>query len=152
MACEHCLNRRSFLTKSALAAAAAALASGCGNGEFGPPLPSHAAGGRPSGSVTIKVANFPGLASTGTLVEVAIERAVMRTGPDTFLALSLICTHQGCDAEVVNNIVDCPCHHSRFRSDGSVINGPDNSSATSIAPLTQLTTSYNAQTDELTIG
>jgi Rieske Fe-S protein len=153
MACENCLNRRAFLAKSAAAAAAAALVSGCGNGVFGPPLPSHRAGGVPSGKLTITVSQFPGLATVDKLVQVDLERAVKRTGASTFLALSLICTHQGCDAGVTSsNIVECPCHGSRFQNDGTVINGPDNSPANTIAPLAQLPTTYDAQTDQLTIG
>jgi cytochrome b6-f complex iron-sulfur subunit len=146
MSCEDCVNRRAFLAKSALAAAAAALAAGCGNGEFGPPLPAHGGDSRPSGSVTIRVANFPGLATVGNLVAVAPERAAMRTGTATFIALSTICTHQGCDADVANNVVVCPCHGSRFDKNGNVINGPAD------RPLVQLQTAYDAQTDELTIG
>jgi Rieske Fe-S protein len=153
MSCENCLNRRAFLAGSAAAAAAAALASGCGNGVFGPALPAHAAGGVPSGQLTIKVSQFPGLATVDKLVQVDLERAVKRNGDGSFLGLSLICTHQGCDAGVTNaNIVECPCHGSRFQSDGTVINGPDNSPANTISPLSHLATSYNAQTDELTIG
>jgi Rieske Fe-S protein len=153
MSCENCLNRRAFLAKSAAAAAAAALTAGCGNGVFGPPLPTHSAGGIPSGSLTITVSQFPGLATEGQLVQVDVERAVVRTGPATFLGLSTICTHQGCDAAVTSaNIVECPCHLSRFRNDGTVINGPDNSAASSIRPLTHLTTAYDPQTDKLTIG
>ncbi len=152
MACENCLNRRAFLAKSAAAAAAAAVVGGCGNGVFGPPLPSHSAGGVPSGKLTIKVSAQPGLATVGMLVQFG-ERAVRRVDATTFFALSLICTHQGCDAAVQpTNIVECPCHHSRFNSDGTVINGPDNSSPTSINPLAQIPTSYDPQTDELTVG
>jgi cytochrome b6-f complex iron-sulfur subunit len=144
MSCEDCVNRRAFLAKTA-AAAAAALAAGCGNGEFGPPLPR---GGGPTGAVTIRVSDFPGLASTGVLVAVAPERAAMRTSATTFFALSTICTHQGCDADVVSGgtIVSCSCHGSRFDKNGNVLNGPAE------RPLPQLQTSYNAQTDELTIS
>jgi len=150
MSCEDCLNRRAFLAKSAAAAAAAALAAGCGDGVFGPPLPTHSAGGVPSGKLTVKVSQFPGLATQGRLVQVDLERAAVRTNavtPPTFLGLSLICTHQGCDASVTtSNIVECPCHLSRFSNDGSVINGP------ATLPLRQLATTYDSQTDELTIG
>jgi len=153
MSCENCLNRRAFLARSAAAAAAAALAGACGNGVFGPPLPTHSAGGAPSGTLTIKVADHPELANIGVLVQFG-ERAVKRLdSTPTFFALSLICTHQGCDAAVTtSNNVECPCHHSRFNNDGTVINGPDNAPASSIQPLAQLPTSYNPQTDELTIG
>lgn len=153
MSCEDCLNRRAFLARSAAAAAAAALVSGCGNGVFGPPLPAHNAGGLPSGTLTITVAQFPGLAALDTLVQIDLERAVKRTGAASFLALSTICTHQGCDAAVNGvNQIECPCHGSRFASDGSVINGPNNSPPTTIRPLTQIATQYDPQTDRLTIG
>src|SRR3954463_3874197 len=153
MGCEDCLNRRAFLAKSAAAAAAAALAAGCGNGVFGPPLPTHGAGGIPSGSVTITVSQFPALATAGRLVQIDLDRAVARTGATTFRALSTICTHQGCDAAVTSsNIIECPCHQSRFNVDGSVINGPDGAPASTIRSLAVLPTSYNAQTDQLTIG
>ncbi|HEY7234517.1 MAG TPA: Rieske (2Fe-2S) protein [Gemmatimonadaceae bacterium] len=149
MSCEDCLNRRTFLAKSAVAAAAAALATGCGDGVFGPPLPTHGAGGVPSGTVTITVADFPGLATAGVLVQVQLERAVVRTDPaaPSFRALSLICTHQGCDAAVTTtNIIECPCHGSRYDNTGAVINGP------ATQALAVIPSSYNPQTDELTIG
>lgn len=150
MSCEDCLNRRTFLAKSAVAAAAAALATGCGDGVFGPPLPTHGAGGVPSGTVTIKVADFPGLATVGMLVQVQLERAVARTdlAAPSFRALSLICTHQGCDAAVMTttNIIECPCHGSRYDNTGAVINGP------ATKALAVIPSSYNPQTDELTIG
>jgi Rieske Fe-S protein len=153
MSCENCINRRLFLAKSAAAAAAAALVAGCGNGVFGPPLPTHGAGGVPSGTLTITVSQFPDLATTGKLVQLDLDRAVARTGPAEFRALSTICTHQGCDAAVTTgNIIECPCHQSRFNADGSVINGPNGASANSIRPLALLPTQYDAQTDKLTIG
>src|SRR5207237_3849454 len=113
MSCEDCLNRRAFLARSAAAAAAAALAAGCGNGVFGPALPTHSAGAAPSGTLVIKVRDHPELATVGTLVQFG-ERAVKRTDATTpaFFALSLICTHQGCDTAVTtNNNIECPCHH-----------------------------------------
>ncbi|MFL5614607.1 MAG: ubiquinol-cytochrome c reductase iron-sulfur subunit [Gemmatimonadaceae bacterium] len=153
MSCEHCLNRRAFLAKGAAAAAAAAVAAGCGNGIFGPPLPTHGAGGVPSGTLTITVSQYPALATLDKLVQVDLDRAVARTGASSFRALSTICTHQGCDAAVTTgNIIECPCHQSRFNVDGSVINGPDGAPASSIRSLAVLPTTYNAQTDELTIG
>jgi Rieske Fe-S protein len=153
MSCEHCLNRRAFLAKGAAAAAAAAVAAGCGNGIFGPPLPTHGAGGVPSGTITIRVSQYPALATVDKLVQVDLDRAVARTGASGFRALSTICTHQGCDAAVTTaNIIECPCHQSRFNVDGSVINGPEGAPASSIRSLAVLPTTYDAQTDELTIG
>jgi Rieske Fe-S protein len=149
MSCESCLNRRAFLAKTVIAGAAAALTAGCGDGVFGPPLPSHTAGTLPSGKLTITVSQFPGLATVGTLVQVDVERAVVRTQatPPVFDALSLICTHQGCDAAVSSpTLIQCPCHGSQFGNDGHVIRGPAQ------LPLGHIATAYDAQTDELTIG
>jgi Rieske Fe-S protein len=144
MSCKDCLNRREFLTKSALATAAAALVAGCGNGVIGVPERSTV----PSGNaVTVKVSNFPGLATVGTIVKISAERAAVRTGPTTFLGLSMICTHEQCDTEITSaNIFHCPCHDSRFANDGSVINGP------AASPLAHLQTTYNQATDELTVA
>ena len=45
-----------------------------------------------------------------------------------FLALSDICTHQGCEVgwAEVDNLFECPCHGSRFDLQGNVSNGPAN--------------------------
>jgi Rieske Fe-S protein len=149
MSCQDCLNRRAFLAKTVIAGAAAALTSGCGNGVFGPPLPTHSAGSIPTGKLTITVSQFPELATVGALVQVGVERAVVRTQatPPAFVALSLICTHQGCDAAVSSpTLIECPCHGSQFGNEGQVIRGPAQ------LPLAHIATSYDVQTDELTIG
>lgn len=43
-----------------------------------------------------------------------------------FIALSDICTHQGCALSYSSSAarLNCPCHGASFRTDGSVINGP----------------------------
>lgn len=42
------------------------------------------------------------------------------------IALSSICTHQGCTVgyNSVANDIECPCHGSVYSTNGSVINGP----------------------------
>ncbi len=92
MSCKDCLNRRDFLAKSALAAAALVAADGCGDGQIGPTAASLGSG------LTIKLADFPGLATPGTVVDVGHVRAVVRTGDTTFLGLSRVCTHGGAEA------------------------------------------------------
>ena len=51
---------------------------------------------------------------------------IFRTGESTYLALSKICTHQGCTVAYVHDDGDvvCPCHSSRFTTTGAVVNGP----------------------------
>ncbi|MEW6402973.1 MAG: Rieske 2Fe-2S domain-containing protein [Chloroflexota bacterium] len=41
-----------------------------------------------------------------------------------FSALSLVCTHLGCTLEKTADGFACPCHASRFDSDGKVVHGP----------------------------
>ena len=41
-----------------------------------------------------------------------------------FSALSLVCTHLGCTVESKENGFTCPCHGSKYDTEGSVLNGP----------------------------
>ncbi len=43
-----------------------------------------------------------------------------------FVAMSSICTHQGCTVnfDSVSNTLICPCHGSKFSLEGTVVNGP----------------------------
>lgn len=144
MSCKDCLNRRDFLAKSALAAAALVAVDGCGDGQIGPTPTTLGQG------LTINLADFPGLATQGTLVDVGHTRAVVRTGPTTFLGLSRVCTHEGCEANVEQNEIRCPCHHSVFAATGAVIRGPD--SGDSIGPLQTLGVVYDQGAGTLTIS
>ncbi len=155
MPCEHCLNRREFLARSAGGAAVAAAIAACGDGVLSNPnsvrvpidsIPSV------NNKLVVTVANFPDLATVGKLTKVSTFVAAKRTGADTFDALSMACTHEGCLIDIVNagQSFECPCHSSRFTNTGAVINGP-NTGAT-IQPLQKLATSYNSATDALTIG
>lgn len=153
MPCSDCFNRREFLTRSALAAAALVAAEACGDGQIGPPVHSGA-GGDPNipigGPFTITISQFAGLATVGTVVDIGHERAVVRTGATTFLALSEICTHEQCDTSVTNNRFACPCHGSIFAADGSVIRGPD--TGDSITPLRQLNVVFDQAAGTLTVS
>lgn len=142
--CADCMNRRHFLTASA-ASAASLFVMGCGDGEFSGLAPEVVP--LPSGPVTIKVGDHPGLATTGTLVMVLESIGVKRAGSATFDAMSLFCTHQGCRVTITSNSqLDCPCHFSRFDGNGNVTRGPAD------RPLPRYPTSYDVATDILTIG
>jgi len=65
-------------------------------------------------------ADFP-LNSSTLLTDIP---AVLLHTESGFSALSLVCTHLGCTVEQKTNGFDCPCHGSRFTSDGKVIHGP----------------------------
>jgi Rieske Fe-S protein len=154
MPCDDCMNRREFLVKSAGVTVAAAIVAGCGNGQFGPDAPLNAgANGLPNdGPKTVKAGSFPGLATAGVLVEVANLRVAKRVAipispSATFVAFSLICTHEGCTAGVQGGTqIFCPCHGSRFDANGNVINGPATRPLPQITPVT-----YDPLTDQLTI-
>jgi nitrite reductase/ring-hydroxylating ferredoxin subunit len=58
---------------------------------------------------------------------------VQRSEADGMHAYLARCTHLGCRLDrIVGDEIVCPCHGSRFRADGTVINGP------ATRPLAQL--------------
>ena len=144
MSCEDCINRRNFLAKSALAAAALLAAEACGDGQIGPSAVALGEG------ATISLSDFPGLATVGTLVDIGHQRALVRTDATNFLGLSKICTHQGCETDVRNNRFECPCHGSIFSASGSVIRGPN--TGETITALEELTVRFDASANTVTVS
>jgi Rieske Fe-S protein len=134
--CEACVSRRTFLAESAALAAVAAFFAACS--------PADLVG--PSGSVDVKVSDFPGLATMNQLVLIDGSRAAKRTGASTFAAWSRACTHEGTRVNLSGTGFLCPNHGARFDNNGNVTLGPAN------RPLVSLATSYDAATDTLTIG
>ena len=43
---------------------------------------------------------------------------------DGYLALSMLCTHLGCELKPTGTFMTCPCHGSEFSNSGEVLNGP----------------------------
>ncbi|MEA3479366.1 MAG: Rieske (2Fe-2S) protein [Bacteroidota bacterium] len=78
------------------------------------------------GTLTIDLARekYSDLGSSGGSVKEG-NVIVINTG-DGFIALSSICTHQGCSVSYDKdaNELPCPCHGSVFSTSGSVLQGP----------------------------
>lgn len=117
------LDRRDFLNLATRASVVAILAACGGGGEAttGPITPG------PS-SITVNLSDFAALGSVGGVVAVGTVLlspvAVVRTGQSSYLALSRVCTHQGCVINLAASGFACPCHGSRYDSQGNVTNGP----------------------------
>lgn len=139
MGCDSCISRRSFIERSALAAAAIALAACDVSDATSPSL---------SGALDVKVSDYPALANTGGVALVSSGQArlvIVRTGASSFAALSRVCPHQG---ELVNPSSTgflCPGHGARFSTTGTWTGGQRTSS------LHAYSTSWNAATGILTV-
>ncbi len=50
---------------------------------------------------------------------------VIRSGESEYTALSVVCPHAQCSIKVKNpSLIQCPCHQSGYKTDGSYISGP----------------------------
>ena len=135
------IGRRNFLSESVLAAAALALAA-CSDlgGITGPPT---------NVSSSIKVSSYAALANVNGIATVNLngaKLAIVRTGAASFVALSLVCPHQGGAISTSGSGFLCTRHGARFNATGTWIGGQRTSSMRSY-PAT-----YDAATDTLTVG
>ena len=69
-------------------------------------------------------AGLPGDYAVGSLTPVEPARAYMGRDERGLYAILAVCTHLGCTPRLEGEIFACPCHGSRFRRDGTVLNGP----------------------------
>ena len=134
------IDRRAFLLRGAVAAAAVALAA-CGA--------SSDAMAPSSVSASVKVSDYPALATVGGVALVTASGspiAVVRTGTTTFVALSRICPHQGATVNSNGSGFTCPQHGARFSTTGAWVGGQRTSS------LRSYPTAYDDSTGTITIG
>jgi cytochrome b6-f complex iron-sulfur subunit len=68
------------------------------------------------------------VAASATLVSgLATPIAVTRLSETDVVAVSRICTHMACTVALparAGGTLDCPCHGSRFLTNGQLVNGP----------------------------
>jgi nitrite reductase/ring-hydroxylating ferredoxin subunit len=64
--------------------------------------------------------------AVGAVLVLPKHKVFVVRSADGFFALSSTCTHLGCMTRYdgARGEIDCPCHGSRFRVDGSVLAGP----------------------------
>ncbi len=135
------MDRRTFLSwvgvgfvASSLPIAIAACSSqapedtATGGVEEPPPPPSEAITARDDGFVAIGPAQA--LESDGFLAgeldDIAVVVAKVSDEPGEYLAVASTCPHAGCQVawKAETTLFECPCHGSKFNSDGTVANGP----------------------------
>jgi cytochrome b6-f complex iron-sulfur subunit len=103
-------------------------------------------------TATAAFSDFPELQTPGGVAVVPTTGScvagivIVRHDANTAVALSAVCTHQGCTVAYskANNDLECPCHGSRYSLSGSVTNGP------ATQPLTKLTAVVAA--DRITVS
>ncbi|MCB9734345.1 MAG: Rieske 2Fe-2S domain-containing protein [Deltaproteobacteria bacterium] len=124
-------NRRGFLKTSAQVTGVVALAGVCqGCALFNKNDIGYEADPK-ADKVTLPLAKFPQLEAADGFVNVVakdgdVRLVVLRKPDGGLVALSMECTHMGCDVdwEKKDQQFVCPCHGSRFSADGAVTEGP----------------------------
>lgn len=136
------IGRRQFISASVIAAAAAALAA-CGSSSSSSNITAPGSVG-----LSVKVADYPALANVGGVAILSSNGspiAVVRTGAAAFIALSLICPHQGTTVNATASGFRCPNHGATFTSTGTWTGGQRTTN------MQSYTTSYDSVTGTLSI-
>ena len=60
----------------------------------------------------------------GTLSVVPGAPAILARDQSGLYAMTITCTHEGCDVAPEGTTLFCPCHGSRFDDNGAVLSGP----------------------------
>lgn len=121
------LDRREFLKQMGWIAAA------------GAPVLLSAAGCAPSlqtyrvvphnGTITLSLSTYPELQTVGGGISLSVPQGedpilLVRSGNESFAALSPVCMHLGCTVRKESMFFRCPCHGSTYTLEGEVVRGP----------------------------
>lgn len=120
--------RRYFVVTTG--ATVAGTFTGCGGGSSSPSSPSTPATPPPiTGEIRIPLMGVGETASASANLVGGLQTpiAVTRVSQTEVVAVSRVCTHESCTVALPTSpgaTLDCPCHGSRFRTTGQVVNGP----------------------------
>jgi cytochrome b6-f complex iron-sulfur subunit len=123
------MKRRQFIpraiTGSAIIAVLPAILSSCEEDTVEISDPGNMNEDEDKVSLDLNDPDYSGLKDDGSYAYKS-NFIVINTGSENFIALSSVCTHQGCTVNYnsSNNQLPCPCHGSVFATDGSILNGP----------------------------
>jgi Rieske Fe-S protein len=135
-------SRREFINKSVKTIGGIAVGSfvvtfvnACSSDDSSPTSPSDGGnGGGNTAEITVDISQpvNQSLATVGGTLALGSNAIdpngifLYRQSESTVLAFSRTCTHQGCQvgAFASNGIATCPCHGSRYNTQGGVVSGP----------------------------
>jgi nitrite reductase/ring-hydroxylating ferredoxin subunit len=114
-ACESCLDRRQLLARAGVA--------GLGVAAVGL-LPSAEPVAAAAGGALAKVADIP--VGGAVTAKGADGKPIIVSQPQegTFVALTAVCPHKGCEVKPHGKDLLCPCHASIFTLTGGNVSGP----------------------------
>ena len=130
------VSRRRVIAAAAGLAAGGAVAGCSGSPAQTPPPPqtgpptdaqagSAAAPPTAAGSTGTELGPASDVPVGGGRVFESLEVVVTQPVAGRFVGLTAVCTHTGCIVDkVADGLIECPCHGSRYRRDGTVARGP----------------------------
>lgn len=130
------MDRRNFIndmSQVTVAVCAGSLLAACSKSSDNNDTPGPGGGGGSGGGNVLITANLTSeltaVGSSKTSGTVIVIRTAAGNVAASFVALSLVCTHEQCTVDYIgSNGFKCPCHGSEYNVSGTVTMGPAPSS------------------------